>query len=52
VTSYRADARGYHALSLDEVVGLDGVPAGQCVAVVGGEGVQPDLDESSVELVH
>ncbi len=37
---------------LDEVVGLDGVPAGQRVAVVGGEGVQSDLDESLMELVH
>jgi len=37
---------------LDEVVSLDGVPAGQRVTVVGGEGVQSDPDESLMELVH
>jgi hypothetical protein len=33
-------------------MGLDGVPAGQRVTVVGGESVQSDPDESSMELVH
>jgi hypothetical protein len=37
---------------LDEMVGLDGVPASQCVAVVGGEGVQSDPNETLMELVY
>jgi hypothetical protein len=40
------------ARTLDDMVRLDRLPAGQCISMFNRKGVETDLDQAPVQLIH